>query len=80
MRIDKFLVRYLFNILISIDQFVNSLMAGSPDETISSRTGRRWPNSFFAKVIDFLFFWQNNHVIEAWENEKKSNFSDDDLI
>lgn len=33
--------RYLLNILISIDQFVNTVFGGSPDETISSAVGRK---------------------------------------
>lgn len=32
--------RYLLNLLISLDQLGNSLLAGDPDETISSRLGR----------------------------------------
>ena len=32
--------RYLFNILISIDQFVNTVFGGDADETISSRMGK----------------------------------------
>lgn len=31
---------YLWNILIAIDQFVNTLCGGDPDETISSRLGK----------------------------------------
>lgn len=44
--------RYLFNILIWMDQGLNVLLAGNPDETLSSRahkatlkanrTGKRW--------------------------------------
>ncbi|WP_042886341.1 hypothetical protein [Cupriavidus necator] len=40
--------RYLWNLLISFDQLVNTIAGGSPDETISSRAGkamqqgRRW--------------------------------------
>ena len=33
--------RYFWNILISIDQFLNTLAGGDPDETISSRMGKR---------------------------------------
>jgi len=33
--------RYILNIFVSIDQFANTLLAGSPDETISSRCGKR---------------------------------------
>jgi hypothetical protein len=32
--------RWMMNILISVDQLGNSLLAGDPDETISSRLGR----------------------------------------
>ena len=33
--------KYLFNILISIDQFGNTLLGGNPDETISSRCAKK---------------------------------------
>jgi len=33
--------RYFWNILISIDQLFNALAGGDPDETISSRVGKR---------------------------------------
>jgi len=39
---------YLLNILVAIDQLLNTLMGGDPDETISSRAakaalaGQRW--------------------------------------
>ena len=32
--------RYFFNLLIAIDQLLNALMGGDPDETISSRMGK----------------------------------------
>ena len=34
------LKRYLWNILIALDQVGNALLAGDPDETISSRIGK----------------------------------------
>lgn len=33
--------RYLLNILIGIDQLANTILAGNPDETISSAVGRK---------------------------------------
>ncbi|TFE30846.1 hypothetical protein [Cohnella luojiensis] len=33
--------QYVWNLLISIDQLANTLLGGSPDETISSRMGKR---------------------------------------
>lgn len=35
------LKKYLWNILISLDQLVNTILGGDPDETISSRIGKR---------------------------------------
>jgi len=32
--------QYFWNILISIDQLVNTIFGGDPDETISSRMGK----------------------------------------
>ena len=34
------LKRYLVNVLVSLDQFANTLLGGDPDETISSRLGK----------------------------------------
>jgi len=33
--------RFIWNLLISIDQLGNTLLGGDPDETISSRMGKR---------------------------------------
>lgn len=33
--------RYIWNLLISIDQLVNTITGGDPDETISSRCGKK---------------------------------------
>lgn len=33
--------RYIFNVLIALDQLGNALLGGDPDETISSRTAKR---------------------------------------
>jgi hypothetical protein len=32
---------YLKNLIIGLDQLLNALLAGNPDETISSRAGKR---------------------------------------
>lgn len=76
MKIVKFILKYLLNVAIAIDQLGNALMFGDPDETISSRYGRRYPNSFFAWFINGLFFWQNNHVKSAIELDRGK----DDLL
>jgi len=64
----KFLRTYAVNILLAIDQFFNVIMFGDPDETISSRAGRVWPNSDWRKFIDWLMFWQTDHCHKAIES------------
>ena len=65
----NFLKTYIVNILLGIDQLVNVLMFGDPDETISSRAGRVCPDSIFTKTIDFIFFWKKDHCQRAIEKE-----------
>ena len=62
--------RYILNILISIDQFVNTIFGGDPDETISSRTGKAVLNtkSWFAHRLNaFLNFFEKGHSIKSIE-------------
>jgi len=33
--------KYFWNLLISVDQLVNTIFGGDPDETMSSRLGKR---------------------------------------
>lgn len=52
---------YLLNLAIAVDQGLNALLGGNPDETISSRVGRAALNdrAFAAElewVIDTLFY------------------------
>lgn len=49
--------RYIHNFAVSIDQLANTLLAGYPDETLSSRSWRcrsqtRW--GIMVKVINFI--------------------------
>lgn len=63
--------KYIINNLIAIDQLVNTICLGDPDETISSRLGKARHNSkvalFFARIVDALFFWQKNHTKSSIE-------------
>jgi len=71
--------QYLFNLLISIDQFGNVLTGGDPDETISSRLGKLkqkhggnipWSRPL-AKIIDAgLDKIDTNHSIDAIEADE----------
>lgn len=60
-------------ILIAFDQLLNALFFGYADETLSARayrmstTSRKW--EIAEKVINGIFFWQDNHCFESWESE-----------
>lgn len=70
--------RYLFNILVAIDQFVNTILGGDPDETISSRLGKimakrkhrcvvcRWVCWFLDKI-------DPNHCANSIEEDEGKN-------
>lgn len=51
--------RYGLNVLVSLDQFVNTLFGGDPDETISSRAakaaarGRLW-GRLLCRLLDSI--------------------------
>lgn len=50
--------KYILNVLISIDQLANTLVGGDPDETISSRCGKRRKYckvcSYLCVVLDYI--------------------------
>lgn len=61
-------------VLIAADQLVNALLAGWPDETLSSRAWRwekngvrSWPRRF----IDRLFFWEEDHCYQSYISERE---------
>jgi len=60
MPILKFLLRYMITVLIALDQLVNTLFLGDPDETISSRSFRCKSNALWNlthSIIDLIFFF-----------------------
>lgn len=66
--------KYLLNLAIALDQMLNALFRGEPDETLSSRAHRmREKNQpywgWIANMIDLLFFWQKNHCEWAYQQE-----------
>lgn len=68
--------RYVFNLLIAIDQLGNTLIGGYPDETISSRAGKgALRGSVFwtcvAAMIDFLFLpFERDHCRKSIEHDE----------
>ena len=65
---------YLFNVLVGFDQFLNTVLAGWADETLSSRAhrvhqqGKPW--GFLRNIINLLFWWQDDHCLLAYNYEK----------
>lgn len=65
---------YLLNLAIALDQLANVLLAGAPDETLSSRAHRMRAKGqpvwgWTARAIDLLFFWQDDHCEGAFMRE-----------
>ena len=61
------------SVAIAVDQLINAILGGWPDEAISSvahrldRDGiRSWPR----KLIDGLFFWEKEHCKNSYESER----------
>ena len=68
--------RYALNIAIGLDQLANTVLAGHPDETLSSRAYRMrlkghryW--GWTATAINLLFFWEADHCRAAHESEQR---------
>lgn len=71
--------KYIWNILISIDQLCNTLLGGLPDETISSRIGKfarkhggKCPKN---RPLTYVLWWilekiDYNHCIDAIEEDE----------
>lgn len=78
---------YVMRVLIVLDQTLNTLIGGSPDETLSSRTYRRakldkqpkkgWV--LFHTFVDTLFFFQSNHCYESYKVELAHLHADTDF-
>lgn len=65
---------YAKKVLIAVDQLLNSIFRGWPDETMSSRAFRwekdgvrKWPR----RLIDRLFFWEKNHCYQSYISERE---------
>lgn len=65
---------YANKVLIAADQFVNALLAGWPDETLSSRAWRWEKNgvrSWPRRLIDRIFFWESEHCFQSYLSERE---------
>ena len=76
--------RYVWNILIALDQIINATFGGYPDETFSSRVHRKaeagqWFWKLLRSTIDAIFFWQKNHCQAAFQSEQLRRHSPAEL-
>lgn len=67
--------KYIFNILISIDQLVNAIFLGDPDETISSRLGKwldmdGWRSHAAKCLCYFLHLLDPDHCQKSVEQDE----------
>lgn len=62
--------QYLINIAISLDQLLNTLCAGNPDETLSSRMGKyvyRGRGVIPCVICKFLDLFEKDHCKKSIE-------------
>lgn len=77
--------KYLLNLAIALDQFINALFGGNPDETISSAVGRkdldgRWWARLARPCIDWIFslLGEEDHCYKSIEwCEFKTKYKDE---
>jgi hypothetical protein len=62
---------YIAHLWSAFSQFLNVLLLnGHPNESISGRCyGEPWPRTM--KIVNWLFFWQQNHCKSAYLNDVK---------
>ena len=71
--------KYFWNILISIDQLFNTIFGGDPDETVSSRSGKRQHEQSWAKYLcKFLNWIDTDHCKKSIEEDEGDNSTLDD--
>lgn len=64
--------RYFWNILISIDQLANTFLGGDPDETISSRAGKKAREGKLSSKLlcKFLNIFDKGHCDKSIEEDE----------
>lgn len=62
--------KYLWNLLIALDQLANVLLAGDPDETISSRAAKRPHAIAWRLLARFLEWIDPGHMARSIEKDE----------
>jgi hypothetical protein len=80
----NFIEQYTFNIALALDQYINTLLLGDPDDSLSGRCGRaeatgkpKWFVKIARPTIDFIFlklFKQVDHCKSSIELEENLGY------
>ena len=63
--------RWFVNVLLGIDQLVNTIAGGDPHETISSRAGKKDGKHWLATALCWMLDKvDNNHCRDAIEHDE----------
>lgn len=61
--------RYIWNLLIAIDQLANAVFGGDPDETISSRLGKWHREGINKKGLRHFVYNLLNPIVNIFESK-----------
>ncbi len=64
------LILYLRNIAVAVDQLINALLGGDPDETISSRCGKYKHRKICYMICKFLNKIEYRHCEKSIEPDE----------
>lgn len=67
------IARYFWNLLIALDQLANTVLAGDPDETISSRAAKRADRRGWRQLGLFLEWIDPGHLAKSREDDEGAN-------
>ncbi|MEM9522765.1 MAG: hypothetical protein AAF982_02020 [Pseudomonadota bacterium] len=70
MKPTTFLRRYIWNLLIAVDQLGNAILFGDPDETISSRCAKHANAWGWKQLGRFLEWIDPGHLADAIEHDE----------
>ena len=59
---------YFYQLWLVANQFINAVLGGYADETISARCYREGRKTA-CKILDAIYFWQKAHCRSAFQNE-----------
>jgi hypothetical protein len=62
---------YVLNIMVAVDQLVNAMLLGDPDETISSRVGKGARSNIALSAFEFLIDLMFLPIEGEWNHCKR---------